>query len=172
METIKYNHEYRMKNVKTFRGMEGEGFNGNLYHGKKMIAFVIDSGQGGCYDYEIKDKARFNEFLEYLKTLPKMIFHDTELDINDEIFIGQLVSDYIEEKEMKKIFKLTANHIVIEHEEGRFTTWKYPAKFSEMSKTDIKRIKMFFKERIIMEIQKGAKLINQNFTAEGDFVNG
>jgi hypothetical protein len=39
--------EYVVKNVKSFSGMEGLGFNANLYRGKKKVAFLIDEGCGG-----------------------------------------------------------------------------------------------------------------------------
>ena len=33
--------DYSVKNIKSFIGMEGYGFNANLYRGKKKIAFLF-----------------------------------------------------------------------------------------------------------------------------------
>jgi len=51
----KKNFEYVVKNVKTFIGMEGHGFNASLYRNGKKVAFVIDSAQGGCFDFQWTD---------------------------------------------------------------------------------------------------------------------
>ena len=46
---------YSVKKVKTFRGMEGEGYNADLYRDGKKIAFVIDEGCGGETRFEWLD---------------------------------------------------------------------------------------------------------------------
>lgn len=38
---------FHVKNVKTFQGMEGPGYNCTLYLGKRRVAHAIDSGDGG-----------------------------------------------------------------------------------------------------------------------------
>ena len=43
---------YEVKGVKTFRGMEGYGFNASLYRDGKKVALVIDEGNGGDYNFE------------------------------------------------------------------------------------------------------------------------
>ncbi len=45
-----------VKAVKSFRGMEGYGFNAKLMLDGKEVAFVIDEGNGGCFNYEWKDR--------------------------------------------------------------------------------------------------------------------
>ena len=47
--------DYKVKNVKTFMGTEGHGFNASLYRDGKKVAFIIDSAQGGCYDFQWTD---------------------------------------------------------------------------------------------------------------------
>lgn len=48
-----------VKNVKTFQGMEGYGYNAALYLNGKRVAFVIDEGCGGTphFQWEGKDRA-------------------------------------------------------------------------------------------------------------------
>ena len=50
-------HQYTVKGVKSFRGMEGYGFNATLYNGSKRIAFVIDEGRGGGLLFRYFDMA-------------------------------------------------------------------------------------------------------------------
>lgn len=47
--------KYTVKNVKTFMGTEGHGFNASLYRDEKKVAFVIDSANGGCYNFQWED---------------------------------------------------------------------------------------------------------------------
>ena len=48
---------YTIKGVKTFRGMEGQGFNATLCRDGKPVAHVDDEGCGGCYNWRwlVKD---------------------------------------------------------------------------------------------------------------------
>ena len=43
---------FTLRGVKTFRGMEGHGFNLTLLKDGKPLAFVMDEGCGGCCRYE------------------------------------------------------------------------------------------------------------------------
>lgn len=52
MDNVKDFGDYSVKNIKTFMGREGHGFNANLYRGKKKIAFVIDDASGGEVDVD------------------------------------------------------------------------------------------------------------------------
>jgi hypothetical protein len=53
--TVKNFGDYSVKNVKSFVGMDGYGFNANLYRGKKKVAFLIDEGCGGEVNIEWLD---------------------------------------------------------------------------------------------------------------------
>jgi hypothetical protein len=43
---------YSVRNVKTFTGMEGPGFNATLCRDGKPVAMVIDDASGGCFDFQ------------------------------------------------------------------------------------------------------------------------
>lgn len=43
--------KFSVNGVKSFIGTEGHGFNANLLADGKKVAFVIDSANGGCYDW-------------------------------------------------------------------------------------------------------------------------
>jgi len=47
---------YTVKNVKTFRGREGHGFNATLCRDGKQIALVMDDASGGEADFEWNDR--------------------------------------------------------------------------------------------------------------------
>lgn len=47
--------KYSVNGIKTFRGMEGHGFNANLLADGKKVCFIMDEGNGGCYSYEWAD---------------------------------------------------------------------------------------------------------------------
>lgn len=46
---------YEVKNVKTFQGMEGTGFNASLYRNGKKVALVIDDAHGGDFQFQWDD---------------------------------------------------------------------------------------------------------------------
>ena len=96
---------YEVKNVKTFIGMEGYGFNTNLYCDGKKVAFVIDSAHGGCYDYEwVNDAARVKAEA-YVKTLPGVEMYGTKLEMDMDIFMSELIDAYEEKKRIAKMKK-------------------------------------------------------------------
>lgn len=46
---------YTVEKVKTFIGNEGYGFNAELHYRGRKVAFVIDSADGGCYNWYWED---------------------------------------------------------------------------------------------------------------------
>jgi len=115
------NSKFSVKGVKTFRGMEGYGINANLYYENKKIAFLLDSGNGGCMDIDwVWGKTKDGDPYEleivkecklYIKTLlhtfPKCKWeemggkYDLEGDYtwDDESIFNLLVNDSIRNKE-------------------------------------------------------------------------
>jgi hypothetical protein len=124
---------YTVNGIKSFRGMEGLGFNANLLRDGKKVAFVIDSAQGGCLDIQWVDykeprvsvsylKSGLEEdklvtrnvtpeeklLLEYVSTLPKQApdeFWKNGYRIDDETFIANLVDEAEFEKGMASAIK-------------------------------------------------------------------
>ena len=69
-----------LKNVKTFRGMEGYGLNADIWINGVKCMFVMDEANGGEFDYEelvhgVKNagevKALIQELRDYIDNLPK-----------------------------------------------------------------------------------------------------
>ena len=102
-------HGYSVRNVKTFRGMEGEGFNATLYREGRRIAFVIDDASGGDIQIQWANRrtrdVEEKRLLEFLKTLPKDRWEDQEYDVTPDVFMATLVDQSQIEKRLKRLFE-------------------------------------------------------------------
>jgi len=120
---------YEVKNVKTFKGMEGDGFNASLYRNGKKVAFVIDSANGGEYNFQWVDwkspradinitdyKGEPHTFkgspeekilYEHIETLPleKSEYSPDGMKADTDTFVSDLVSKYVSEGWMKRQLK-------------------------------------------------------------------
>lgn len=83
-------HSYTVKNVKTFQGMEGKGFNATLYHKNKPIAFVIDDASGGALLIQWKDNSAKAPLEEHISPM------------SIDIFIEKLVNQYLDIQQKKR----------------------------------------------------------------------
>lgn len=95
---------YTVKNVKTFRGREGQGFNATLYVDGRKIAEVDDSANGGCYRWwwvdteKNPERARADEAAlnAHIATLPPVdsgIADFGPLTMDADLFVSMLVED-------------------------------------------------------------------------------
>ena len=102
-------HGYTVRNIKTFRGMEGEGFNAILCRDGREIAFVIDDATGGDVHIQWADArpqgAEEKRLFEFLKTLPKERWEDTEYDVTPDIFLAALVDQAQTENRLRRLFR-------------------------------------------------------------------
>lgn len=126
--------DYSVKNVKSFMGREGYGFNANLYRGKKKVAFCMDSANGGMLDidwvvgkipapkdsyptedaysqawaeYRTANKEEEDLLDNHIATLPpaNSDFSEDGLTIDADWFITDCVSKFEEEKDLRKMRK-------------------------------------------------------------------
>jgi len=101
--------DYSVKNIKTFMGMEGHGFNANLYRGKKKVAFCIDDARGGEVDIDWVEggwKGEEAMLLEaHLKTLPPVVSKFGSKKMKLTISAGWFVNDCVTRVEMEKDVK-------------------------------------------------------------------
>jgi hypothetical protein len=102
--------EYAIKNVKTFRGRDGHGFNASLYKGNKRVATVDDPARGSDYDWHWLDykkprvkitvKSHKGDNSERSVTPEEKIFVEHVRITTDELlepedcFVGALVDEY------------------------------------------------------------------------------
>ena len=117
MKIINESH-FVIKNVKTLDGRQGYIVNANLYHKSKLVAYIIDDGNGGCLnidwnlkqdkDYKfyapqnIKDAQSDMETL--VNKLPKKSMWG-EYDFDDEGVINALIYQYLDKQEFNKVLK-------------------------------------------------------------------
>jgi hypothetical protein len=91
-----------LKNVKSFRGSEGYGFNASLYLNGKKVAFVMDEGCGGCYRYEWEHRGARDIVESWVKTLPKTEFEDVgTVETDLDIVMGRLLDRHDVQKQCK-----------------------------------------------------------------------
>jgi len=95
---------YTLRNIKTFQGIEMQGYNVTLARDGKKVASVIDEGAGGAPFFHWDNKGCEKEFYAFLKTLPKekSEWDDKLHEVSDEVFIGDLFNDTIQEKDFIK----------------------------------------------------------------------
>jgi len=119
--------EYKVKNVKSFLGREGYGFNANLYCDNKKVAFIYDDASGAGVFFEwIDSKSENVEIIRTNNNQQKVSFNGSPLqadyygyledqketedlakceygisNFDDEIFANNLVNDFEELKQFK-----------------------------------------------------------------------
>jgi hypothetical protein len=158
-------HEYCVKGVKSFEGMEGYGFNATLYKGNKKVAKVIDDAHGGDYMYywEDRDKPRVpGEVLRYDGTVFKTDMTPAQAALHEFLkgktydcpytgethpqsrdgFLAELVDSYEETKRLKSLCK---KHVVIQtdkNNEGEVCTFK-----AEPTVSNIAKVRLMLEKR-------------------------
>ena len=120
MDTLDYN----VKGVKSFRGMEGYGFNATLFRGKVKIAFVIDEANGGCYHYDWFDRAEDKRLRDYCETLPKEAVYDMEIAVDPDILVSELVERYENDKKFSRLCKVSTLFRLKGDPEGQYQVYK------------------------------------------------
>lgn len=127
---------YAVKNVKTFQGMEGEGFTASLYLDGKRIGLVRDSAYGGMYEYELT-RDDYNALDAHAREVwnpddHKIIVSGKEKALDyygPDSFIGVLVDAYLNLRDIKRWCRTMIVCVMPSNEEGEFTTFK--AKYSK-----------------------------------------
>ena len=119
--------DYSVKNIKSFQGREGYGYNCNLYRNGKKVAFCYDDASGGGmhpieWDNAPRTRATDEEWetyrtwraeeerllAEHIATLPPAPPDERwpnlpPLTIDEGLFVEELVNRFEEEKEERKI---------------------------------------------------------------------
>ena len=126
---------YSVKNVKTFIGNEGHGFNATLHRGKKKVAFVYDDASGGdvhfdwvpkyskipssSFNFSKAEESVVSEifsdeeeklFSEHCKSLPLLELNlgggETEcVSQSPDVAVTKLVNHFLAVKDAKKFLK-------------------------------------------------------------------
>lgn len=109
-------HEYTLKGVKTFQGMDGIGLNATLCRDGKPVAFLLDEGCGGTLFFDWKDRtqgrsaeeALFEAFIEVehakIPADKKDEFGKTVREVFDgEYWVNGLVDDMENAKRLRRL---------------------------------------------------------------------
>lgn len=96
---------YTVKNVKTFMGREGKGFNATLYKNGKNIGMVIDSANGGCYSYQLdrEEQELLEKYAKENLTLEERSINGKEITLElSDIFMDKLINEFLTTQTFKR----------------------------------------------------------------------
>tara|TARA_Y100000310_G_scaffold120945_1_gene119702 strand:- start:1136 stop:1810 length:675 start_codon:yes stop_codon:yes gene_type:complete len=121
---------YEVKGVKSFLGREGYGFNATMYREGKKIAFVMDSADGGMYDWEWVDRKEEAILEMNVATLPEQPSGiegaDWTLKIDMDWFISGLVEDFENDKTFRTKCKTKTLFSLHSHQNGEYIIHSAP----------------------------------------------
>ena len=165
--------DYTVKGIKTFLGMEGNGYNANLYRGKKKVAFLCDSATGGETDVTWEDRSSKKQvklnginfsgdkfsykgtpeekiFIELLAKEPKEESpFGGFVHMTPDVFFGDLVDKTLNDRKFKRLCKTKTVFILkVNKKKVVYTiTRKYDDKSEKLLKDE-------YEDRLIEVINK------------------
>jgi|TARA_Y100000310_G_scaffold233219_1_gene236079 hypothetical protein len=120
--------DWTLKGVKTFRGEECEGYNADLYLRGKKVAQADEAAQGGPLQWYWMDRqaeALFDSFAKSLPNLESQYFPDG-LEMDMDLLLGEMVSDFLQERDWKRICRKKTAILLKSHGDGEYATYKQP----------------------------------------------
>jgi hypothetical protein len=139
--------DYSVKNVKSFVGMEGYGFNCTLYRNGKKVGICIDDASGGGmhpirWDQKVNAKEEQRLLNKHVASLPKVKSDlgdkTMTLTIDEGWFVEELVSQYEKEREIRKVKRQCETKTLFrtaDMKEGVYSYFRVP--YSEKLKAHI-----------------------------------
>jgi len=135
---------YHVKNLKIFRGMEGQGFNAMLYFGERRLGLVMDDASGGPVVLELSPADR-SALDEYVQSLPDITcsFDDPDtgkpatLKPSADWFVSNLVNRTDRLKQIKKILKKPTMLVVLD--KGEVFKIEYTVEVNAKTLTDYQK---------------------------------
>lgn len=114
--------DYHIKNIRTIAGVEGHGFIGALYLGRKRLGTVLDDASGAPILMELDDAAK-NDLIAHLKTLPLNVcpFDDPKtgqpatIQVTPDYFVARLAKRAFAMKRIKSILKTKKDLAILEN---------------------------------------------------------
>lgn len=99
--------------IKTYRGMDGVGYNATLMIDGKAVASIFNEGSGGpTYLRDVKDPEAIKAFEAKVKALPPHVLPSTTegfpamtVDVCVDFFLGMFVEDALEDQRVAKLCK-------------------------------------------------------------------
>lgn len=111
---------YSVTAIKTFRGMEGEGFNATLRCDGVPVADCIDSGDGGSVHARFSSKERERAFLQHVESLQREPFKGVPegLKVDASLLIGCLVAHELERRTLHRMCRQKTVYRIPGDEDG------------------------------------------------------
>lgn len=109
-----------VRGVKSFRGMEGGGFNCTLYVDGKKLGMVIDEGRGGNLLYRLDSHKTEQELERWAR-----VKSQDGMEALDSV-VGKLVDDEEERRWLKRHTKKKTVIRLKDHGRGEWTTYAKP----------------------------------------------
>ena len=135
-----------IKKLKLFQGMEGEGFNLDLYLNGKKIAFVMDGGNGGVFNYDFISPAAATEFVSIVNAMPPIpikdqswldIYPDGLMPVTIDMAVDELINDHNKQKRIAKMKKTAVVFTTAACGSGDFMSVKHDNADTELLKFKI-----------------------------------
>ena len=103
----------QLKSIKHSPSLSEEtyAFTANLYFDGVKVGVVSNRGCGGCNDVHLTDRTLYQEIEDYAKSLPPVKFNSSELEMDLDLLISELVGDFIEKKAKAQEEKRLANWV-------------------------------------------------------------
>ena len=124
---------YAVKNVKTFMGREGHGYECSLYKDGKKIGTVTDTANGGEVDFYLNDGEKKNLDV-YCAALPlepctydfMRADYPDGVPVSCDALVGRLIDEFDTHKRNKKVCKTKTMVKVVKNGKDVFYTYNAP----------------------------------------------
>ena len=132
-----------IKKLKLFQGMEGEGFNLDLYLNGKKIAFVMDGGNGGVFNYDFISPAAATAFVGLVNAMPPIpiqdeswrdIYPDGLIPVTIDMAVDELINAHNKQKRVAKMKKTAVVFTTAACRSGDFMSVKHDNADTELLK--------------------------------------
>ena len=119
---------YSLRKVKTFKGYEGQGFNAELLRDGRPVAFVIDSAQGGEFEYQWYGSGNVEmlKLREFAKVQPAVKSGDVELAMDMDLYVGTLLDSHLEDMQKRSWCKTKCVFRLKGDKDGEYRTIPVP----------------------------------------------
>lgn len=128
-----------LKNIKHYPTMSEETycFEATLYEDNKKIGRVSNRGTGGCHDFDFNLK-KWQELDQWCKNnLPKWkLYDDEEHDTDLEMHISHLITEYLDNQELKKLLRRSVIVVDDTCSNGEVYEWKF-SKYKGRAKQEV-----------------------------------
>ncbi|MEI6423293.1 MAG: hypothetical protein WCP55_13810 [Lentisphaerota bacterium] len=148
---------YSLRKVKTFIGNEGRGFNAELLRDGRPVAFVIDSAQGGEFEYQWygggktlgkKHLAEMFKLQKFVETLPDLDGGHGMLRMDMDRYVGSLLDAYLEDRQKRNWCKTNCVFRLKGDTEGEYRTIPVPRNNPELMVKCIAHVKEMYGDRV------------------------